>query len=243
MAVIPFFSWLRNILLYTCTTSSLFLCQWIFRLLPCLSICNCGHFLTVFFFLPLSCMSCLYSMEVNPLWVTSCANILLLHSLSFHLVSFPMQNLISLICFCSVTKSCLTFCNPMNYTASQASLSFTIALSLLKLMSTESVMPSNHLILCQPLLLLPSIFPSLRVFSRELALHIWWPRIGASASLSALLMAIQGWYPLGLTGLISLLSNSQESSPAPLFESINSLAFSLLYGPTLTIHTWLLEKP
>ena len=152
-----------------------FLCQWIFRLLPCLSICNCGHFLTVFFFLPLSCMSCLYSMEVNPLWVTSCANILLLHSLSFHLVSFPMQNLISLICFCSVTKSCLTFCNPMNYTASQASLSFTIALSLLKLMSTESVKPSDHLILCCPLLLL-SIFPSIRVFSNKSTLCIMWPK-------------------------------------------------------------------
>ena len=118
-------------------------------------------------------------------------------------------------------------------TVHQASLSFIIFWSLLKLMSIESVMPSNHLILCQPLLLLPSIFPSLRVFSSELALHIWWPRIGASASLSALLMTIQGWYPLGLTGLISLLSNSQESSPAPLCESINSLAFSLLYGPTL----------
>ena len=60
--------------------------------------------------------------------------------------------------------------------AHQASLSFTISWSLLKLMSIESVMPSNHLILCRPLLLLPSIFPSIRVFSNESALRIRWPK-------------------------------------------------------------------
>ena len=61
-------------------------------------------------------------------------------------------------------------------TAHQASLSFTISWSLLKLMSIESVMPPNHLILCHPLLLLPSIFPNIRVFSSESALHIRWPK-------------------------------------------------------------------
>ena len=60
--------------------------------------------------------------------------------------------------------------------ALQASLSITNSRSLLKLMSIESVMPSNHLILCRPLLLLPSIFPSIRVFSNELALYIRWPK-------------------------------------------------------------------
>ena len=60
-------------------------------------------------------------------------------------------------------------------TAHQASMSFTISLSFLKLMSIQSVMPSNHLILCHPLLLLPSIFPSIRVFSNESVLHIRWP--------------------------------------------------------------------
>ena len=60
--------------------------------------------------------------------------------------------------------------------ASQASLPFTISRSLLKLMSIESVMPSNHLILCHPLLLLPSVFPSIRVFSNELPLPIRWPK-------------------------------------------------------------------
>ena len=73
-------------------------------------------------------------------------------------------NLFSVIrCCCSVAKSCLLFATPWT-AARQASLSFTISLSLLKLMSTESVMPSNHLILCHPLLLLPSIFPTIRVF-------------------------------------------------------------------------------
>ena len=61
-------------------------------------------------------------------------------------------------------------------TACQASLSFTISLHLLKLTSIESVMPSNHLILCYPLLLLPSIFPSIRIFSNESALHIRWSK-------------------------------------------------------------------
>ena len=88
--------------------------------------------------------------------------------------------------------------------AHQASLSFTISQSLLKLMSIEWVMPSNHLIFCHPLLLLPSIFPSIRVFSNASALHIRWPKYWSSASV--LPMNIQGWFPLGLTGLISLLS-------------------------------------
>ena len=64
----------------------------------------------------------------------------------------------------------------MNLEACQASLSITNSQSLPKLMSIESVMPSNHLILCCPLLLLPSIFPSIRVFSNESALHIKWPK-------------------------------------------------------------------
>ena len=77
-------------------------------------------------------------------------------------------------------------------TTHQASLSFTVSQSLCKLMSSELVMPSSHLILCRPLLLLPSIFPIFRVFSNESALHIRWPSIGASASASVLPMNIQG---------------------------------------------------
>ena len=90
--------------------------------------------------------------------------------------------------------------------ACQASLSFIISWSLLKLMSIESVMPCNHLILYRPLLLLPSVFPNMRVFSNESALHISWPKMAASASASVLLMSIEDLFPLGLTGLISLKS-------------------------------------
>ena len=73
--------------------------------------------------------------------------------------------------FSSVAQSCPTLCDPRT-AAHQASLSFTISRSLLKLMSTESVMTASHLILCHPLLLLPSVFPSIRVFSNDLALCI-----------------------------------------------------------------------
>ena len=71
--------------------------------------------------------------------------------------------------------SCVQLFKTLWTAALQASLSFTISQSLLKLMSIESVMPSNHLILCRPLPLLPSIFPSIRVFSSESVLHIRWP--------------------------------------------------------------------
>ena len=77
--------------------------------------------------------------------------------------------------FSSVTQSCPTLCDPWT-AARQASLSITNSRSLLKLMSIESVMPSNHRILCRPLLLLPSIFPSIRVFSNESTLCIRWPK-------------------------------------------------------------------
>ena len=88
--------------------------------------------------------------------------------------------------------------------AHQASLFVIMSWSLLKPMSMESVMPSSHLILCHPLLLPPSIFPSIRVFSNESALGIRWSIIVASAS--ALSMNIQDWFPSGLTGWISLQS-------------------------------------
>ena len=104
---------------------------------------------------------------------------------------------------CSVAKSCLTLWP--HGLSTQASLSFIISWSLLRLMSIESVMPSNLLILCCPLLLPPSVFPRIRVFSNESALLIRWPNNGASVSASVLTMNIQDWFPSGLTGLISLL--------------------------------------
>ena len=90
--------------------------------------------------------------------------------------------------------------------AHQASLSITNSRSLLKLMSIESVMPSSHLIICCPLLLLPSIFPSIRVFPVSQLFISGGQNIGVSASASVLPMNIQGWFPLKWTGLISLLS-------------------------------------
>ena len=88
--------------------------------------------------------------------------------------------------------------------AHQASLSFTVSLSLLRLMSIESVMPSNHLILCDPLLLLPSVFPASGSFPMSQLFASSGQSIEASASI--LPMNILGWFPLALTGLISLLS-------------------------------------
>ena len=95
------------------------------------------------------------------------------------------------------------FANPWT-AACQASLPFTISQTLLKLMSIESVMPSSHVILFHPLLLLPSIFPSLGVFSVSQFFASGGQSIGASASV--LPMNIQGWFPLGLTGWLSLQS-------------------------------------
>jgi len=117
--------------------------------------------------------------------------------------------------------------------AHQASLSITNSQSLLKLLSIKSVMPSNHLILCCPLHLLPSIFPSIRVFSNESSHQVakvlelqlqhqffqWIFRVDF----------LQDW----LVWSPCNPRDSQESSPAPQFKSINSWALSLLYGPTL----------
>ena len=110
--------------------------------------------------------------------------------------------------------------------AHQASLSITNSWSLLKLMPIESVMPSNHLILCRPLLLLPSIFPSIRVFSNEMVLRIRWPKYW---SFSFNINPTNEY-----SGLISFWMDSQVSSPTPQFKNINSLAIPFLYSPALT---------
>jgi len=125
--------------------------------------------------------------------------------------------------------------------AQQACLSFSISQTLLKLRFIESVMLSNHLILCCLLHLLPSIFPSIRVFSNEWLFTSGGQNIGASASV--LPMNIQNWFPLGFNGLIAWLSkglsrvftsttiwNHQFFSTQPSFWSNSH------------IHKWLLEK-
>ena len=120
--------------------------------------------------------------------------------------------------------------------AHQASLFFTVSWSLLKPMSTESVMPSNHLVLCHPLLLLPSIFPSVRVFSDELALCIRWPRywsfnfsISSSSEYSGL---ISFW--IDCFDLLVVQGTLKNLLQHHSFESINSSVVILFYGPTLT---------
>ena len=117
--------------------------------------------------------------------------------------------------------------------ACQVSLSVTNSQGLLKLMSLESVMPSNHIILCCPLIL-PSIFLSIRIFSNELALCIRWPKyqrfsfsISPSNEYSELISFRIDRSPCSPR-------DSQESSPAPQFKNISSLTLSLLYGPSLT---------
>ena len=122
----------------------------------------------------------------------------------------------------------------------QASLSITNSQRLLKLMSIESVIPSNHLFLCHPLLLLPSIIPSTRVFSNESVLPIRWPKHLSFCLSSVIPINILDLFPLGLTGLISSQSrDSQESSPTPQFKSINPFMLNFLYSPTfISIHDY-----
>ena len=104
-------------------------------------------------------------------------------------------------------------------------------------MSIESVIPSKHLILNRPLLLFPSSFPSIRVFSNESAHHIRWPKywsfsVSPFIEYSVLISFGIDWFDL-------LAVCPQEYSPAPQFKSINCLVFSLLYGPTLTsVHAY-----
>ena len=116
--------------------------------------------------------------------------------------------------------------------ARQVSLSITNSQSLLKLMSIESVMPFNHLILCHPLLLPPSIFPSIRVFSNESVLHIRWPEywsfsFSISPSNSGLISFRTDWLDL-------LAIQGTQDSSTPQFKSINSSVLSFLYSPTFT---------
>ena len=132
----------------------------------------------------------------------------------------------------SVTQSCPTLCVPMDCSTP----GLPVHHQLPELTQTHVhwiVMPSNHLILCHPLLLLPSIFVSIRVFSNESVLHNRWPKywnfsfsISPSKEYSGLISFRIDW--LGL-----LPRDSQESSPTPQIKSINSLVLSFLYSPTL----------
>jgi len=130
-------------------------------------------------------------------------------------------------------------------TARQASLSITISQSLFKLTSIESVMPSNHLVLCCLLLLLPSVFPSIRVFSNESSPRIRWPKywsfnfsISPSNEYSGLIS-----FRMDCLDLLAGPRDSQDSSPTPQFKSINSLVqLSHPYittGKTIALTRWI----
>ena len=152
----------------------------------------------------------------------------------------------------SVTQSYPTLYDPMDCSTPGF---ITNSQSLLKLMSIEPVRPSNHFILCRPLLLMPSIFPSIRVFSKESTLRIRGPKywsfsfnISPSNEHSGMISFGMDWSPCSA-------KDSQESFPTPQFTSISSLVLSFLYSHTQYslflyslslyshIHTWLLEKP
>ena len=140
------------------------------------------------------------------------------------MASNPISSVQSLSVWLFVTPWTATF---------QASLFITNSWSLLKLMSIESVMPSKHLIHCCPLLLLPPVFPCIRVFSSESVLCIRWPKywsfsfsIRPSSEHSGLI-SFRMDYLLAVQGAL-------QSSPAPQLKSINSLALRFLYRPTLT---------
>ena len=150
--------------------------------------------------------------------------------------SFQMSQLFasfSSVQFSSVSQLCPTLCDSINH-STQSSLSITNSQSSPKLMSIESVMPFNHLIICHFLLLLPSIFPNIRLFSNVSALRIRWPKYWSfSFNISP-----SNEYSLEVF-ILMCPRDSQESSPTPQFKSINSLALSFLYSPTLTsIHDY-----
>ena len=135
-------------------------------------------------------------------------------------------------CFCSVVKLYLTPCDPM-VAASQASLSSTISQSLLKFMSIESVMLSDHFNLCCPFLFCLTSFPASGSFQISWFFTLGGQRIGASVSESVLAMNIQGWFPLGLISLLYLKSKRFSK----VFSSTTIQKhqyFSSFYGSTLT---------
>ena len=133
--------------------------------------------------------------------------------------------------FSSVAQSCPTLCDPMECSTPGLPVHY----QLLKLMSIESVMPSNHLILCHPLFLWPSIFPSIRVFSNESVLHITWTKswsfsfsISPSNEYSGLIFFKMDWLDLlAVQGTIKVFSKPQ-------FKSMTSSVLNFLYSPTLT---------
>ena len=179
------------------------------------------------------------------------------HNFHFHFLSFYKNNVISadwrkqplpkitIIQFSSVQSLTCVWLFATPWTAAhQASLSIINSWSLLKLMSIESVMPSNHLILCHPLLILPPTPPSIRIFPASQ--HFAWggQSIGVSASASVLPMNTQDWSPLGWTGWISWQSKGLSRIFSNTTVQKHQFFSAQLSSPSNShIRTWPLEKP
>ena len=145
-------------------------------------------------------------------------------------------NLNRLVQFSSVAQSCPTLCDPMGSSMADLPIHHQLPKAT-QLMCIAPVMPSNHIILCWPFLLQPSIFPSIRVFSNESVLHIMWPKdcsfsfnISPSNEYSRLISFRMDWLDLLAVQETLRFSSLLNTN----FKSINSSALSFLYSPTLT---------
>ena len=136
--------------------------------------------------------------------------------------------------FSSITQSCPTLCDLMDCSTTGLPVSYQLP----ELAQTHVhwvVMPSNHLILCHPLLFLPSMLPSIQIFSNESVLHIRWPRYWSFSFSISPFSEYSGLISFRIDWLDLLaVQGTLESSPTPQFKSINSLVLSFLYSPTLT---------
>ena len=157
-------------------------------------------------------------------------------------MSYPDVKYVIMFCCCSVAESCPTLCDPLDCSMTGFSVPHWLP-EFAQIMSIESVTPSNHLILCHPLLFLPSIFPSIRVFSNELALCIRWSKywnfnfsISLSNEFSGLISFRIDWFDLlAVQGLSRVLSNTTVQKHQFFAAQPSSWSNS-------QIHTWLLKK-
>ena len=237
--------------------------HWIFQssTLPVFHITSCIHFSRIQPFVTpwtAACQAPLFMEFFRQEYWVSCHFLLQrilptqgwnLHLLQWQEDSLPVSHFRGSVQF---SFSVVSWLFATSWTAApQASLDITDSQSLLKLMSIESVMLSNHLISVVPFSSHLQSFPASGSFPVSQFFTSGGQSIGVSASALVLLMKIQDWFPLGLTGLISLQSKGlSESSPIPQFKSINSLVLSFLYGPALTSvhdhwknHSFWLDRP
>ena len=155
-------------------------------------------------------------------------------------INNPRNNKSLICCCCSVSQLCPTLCNPMDCSMP----GFPELQHILELAQTHvHRVPSNRLILCRPLLLLPSILPSIRTFPMSLLFSSHGQSIGVSASASILPKNIQSWSPLGWTGWISLLSKGLSVFSSTTIQKHQSFSAQPSSQSNSHIHTWLLEKP